>query len=303
MFELKKTVSGIALERDGVVAVQANASAEGSVLLNRCAFEGLDGKLHAPWPGKQAFKDAVDRALRTARIKDRLVSLSLPDTLAKTVILDFEELPDSSIDAFKVVQMKLARSLYLDPGDFSIDYHVLSTYDGVKVLAMLVKRKLLKDYEDALIELGLRVERISIHSLNMLNMLALIHDAVASAGNFAFVMSMKGYFSVLVFSGGVMDFFRSKEIADEGALIKELGSSFVYYSGTHYNVALEKVFVVGATGTLAETIEALADAKVELVSPDDLIISRRAVDLDINVDFEGVDKAALLAAIGAAAGF
>jgi Tfp pilus assembly PilM family ATPase len=297
MFVRKKRVTVMALEANAVVVLQAKRS--GSKLrLKRCA--GVDIPLLLPeqtprfMVDMKEFKGSAADAIEASGIKARKISLSIPDIVAKTAILDFEELPGKRGEADRVIKWKVARALYLSPEDLCIDYRVLSKEPVIRVFAVAVKKDVISGYEDTLIELGLSTSRINIHSLNLLNLLT---GQLSEVNNFSLILLMDGYFSVSIFRDGVLDFYRCKSVhGDREHLVGELGSSFAFYRGSHHDVEIERTYLFNGDKGFVDVIKDVSGTEVVEVRPEDLLTSTKVVG-----EAGTINTATLLAALGAAA--
>jgi Tfp pilus assembly PilM family ATPase len=296
MFAIKKRVTAMALEAGAIVVLQAKRSGS-KWRLKKCA--GVDIPLLLPEQTPRfmvdinEFKDSAAEAIKASGIKARKISLSIPDILAKTVILEFEELPSKMREADRVIKWKVGKALYLSPGDLCVDYRVLSKEPVIRVLAVAIKKDIISGYEDALTELGFSTNRINIHSLNLLNLLT---GRLRKVNNFSLIMRTDGYFSVSIFRDGVMDFYRCKSVHGNGEhLVGELGSSFAFYKGSHHDVELERAYLFNGDKGFVEVVEDLSGTEVVEVSPEGLLTFTKAGGE------AGINTTTLLAALGAAA--
>ena len=305
-----RQLTGLAIDGAGAVAVEAERQGSLWSLKRSGASEGAGGggaDMHHL--SVAALKEMSGGALGEAGIKKANLSLSIPDALARTVILDFDELPSRSGEARGVIEWKIAKSMYLAPEDICVGYQVLpapasalkSGVGGVRVLAVAIKREALERYEDALFELGCSVGRVGTHTLSLLNLIA---DSVEGISNFAVVFIMGGvvsgvtdgerggYFSVSFFKDGVIDFYRSKSVGKEaGQLATEVGTSFTFYRGRNHGIEFERTLLVNGDDEAARLIRSVTGTDVLMVGAGELIIDG---------DGRGGDETALIAALGAA---
>ena len=129
----RKQITGVAIDASGALAVQGERDGRLWSIKRLGRGESRGGTstdaalVHL---GASEFKAAVRGALKEASVTKGDVSLSLPDIMAKTVILDFEELPSGADDAMSVVAWKVAKSMYLAPEDVSVGYQLLAAGRG-----------------------------------------------------------------------------------------------------------------------------------------------------------------------------
>jgi type IV pilus assembly protein PilM len=105
--------------------------------------------------GRAAVVAAVRKALEAVALRDREVTLVVPDASVRVLLLDFDELPAKAIEALPVVRFRLKKLLPFDADDAAISYQVMSSSKGLlRVLAVAMPRELLADYESVVREAG-----------------------------------------------------------------------------------------------------------------------------------------------------
>lgn len=233
--------------------------------------------------------------------------LSIPDIVAKSTILDFDELPQNPEEAASVIRWKSARGLFLEPDECSVGFQSLTrdlgSSEGERVLSVCAPRETVGAYEDAVRQAGFAVPLVSIHSLNILNLFSTTLDGLA---DFTFIVKFNGYFSVIFIKDGIPDFYRCKEVSGRDDFISEVGHSFTFYFGKNPDADAGKVFILDVQGdsvdTTVETIEGITGAEVELVDGEALL--RSVATLELSQEWaslleEGGAPLEILAAIGA----
>jgi type IV pilus assembly protein PilM len=101
-----------------------------------------------------ALRQAIESALGSLGARSRDVIAILPDNAVRVVLLDFETLPDKPEEADAVVQFRLKKSLPFDPQEAKISYHAQTTNKGTQVVAAVVLKKVLEEYEAAFRDVG-----------------------------------------------------------------------------------------------------------------------------------------------------
>jgi type IV pilus assembly protein PilM len=96
-----------------------------------------------------ALRQAIESALGSVGARSHDVIAILPDTSVRVVLLDFETLPSKPDEAEAVVRFRLKKSLPFDPEDARISYHAQSTGKGTQVVAAVVLKTVLEEYESA----------------------------------------------------------------------------------------------------------------------------------------------------------
>jgi type IV pilus assembly protein PilM len=101
-----------------------------------------------------ALTQAIESALGTVGAHSRDVIAVLPDSTARVVLLDFETLPAQAGEAEAVVRFRLKKSLPFDPEEARISYHSQATTKGLQVVAAVVLKSVLAEYEAAFRDAG-----------------------------------------------------------------------------------------------------------------------------------------------------
>ena len=146
----------------GVVAAR---SADAATPLSAVARVSLAEGAVAPGlkPGNIVDRVAVTVAIRTAleQIGERAdarnanLTLVIPDSAVRVLLLDFEALPSREAEALPLVRFRLKKLLPFDSDEAMVTYQIMSTSKGVvRVLAVAIPRDVLSEYETAAREAG-----------------------------------------------------------------------------------------------------------------------------------------------------
>jgi type IV pilus assembly protein PilM len=146
----------------GVVAAR---SADAATPLAAVAKVALAEGAVAPSlkPGNIVDRVAVTAAIRAAleQIGERAdarnanLTLVIPDSAVRVLLLDFEALPSRESEALPLVKFRLKKLLPFDADEAMVTYQTMSTSKGVvRVLAVAIPRDVLSEYETAAREAG-----------------------------------------------------------------------------------------------------------------------------------------------------
>ena len=114
-------------------------------------------------PGNVVDRVAVTAAIRTAleqigeraNARDANLTLVIPDSAVRVLLLDFEALPSREAEALPLVRFRLKKLLPFDSDEAMVTYQTMSTGKGVvRVLAVAIPRDVLSEYETAAREAG-----------------------------------------------------------------------------------------------------------------------------------------------------
>jgi type IV pilus assembly protein PilM len=114
-------------------------------------------------PGNIVDRVAVTAAIRHAleqigerhNTRDANLTLVIPDSAVRVLLLEFEALPSRLAEALPLVRFRLKKLLPFDAGDAMVTYQVMSSNKSiVRVLAVAIPRDVLSEYETAAREAG-----------------------------------------------------------------------------------------------------------------------------------------------------
>jgi type IV pilus assembly protein PilM len=105
--------------------------------------------------GRATLVAAVRKALESVHLKSRDVTLIVPDSAARVLLLDFDALPAKAGEALPVVRFRLKKLLPFDADDAAVSYQVMATSrDTLQVLAVAMPREVQAEYESVVREAG-----------------------------------------------------------------------------------------------------------------------------------------------------
>lgn len=186
-------------------------------------------------------REAANKLLsRTGR-----VSVSLPDAAGRVMILDFETRFKSKDEGRDMIRWKLKKSLPFDISDVHLDYQPLRQKENgeLAVLVALVAKTVITQYEDLLLEAGLQPSKIDFSTFNLYR---LFSRRLELSENPLYVAFHHGTLSILIFTQGVLDFYRTKEMTDGdldmNRVFMEINNSLVFYRDRNPGHEFKEVF-------------------------------------------------------------
>lgn len=150
-------VSRVTLE-DGVAVPHLRTGQAGVTVASEAgnsAANGIIGGVGAGAAGRTKLVAAVRSVLEAVVLKTREVTLVVPDSAVRVLLLDFDELPAKAAEALPVVRFRLKKLLPFDADDAAVSYQIMATSRGiVQVIAVAMPREVLEDYENVVREAG-----------------------------------------------------------------------------------------------------------------------------------------------------
>jgi type IV pilus assembly protein PilM len=102
-----------------------------------------------------AIRGALEQIGERANARDANLTLVIPDSAVRVLLLDFEALPSRAAEALPLVRFRLKKLLPFDADDAMVTYQTMSTSKSVvRVLAVAMPRDVLSEYETAAREAG-----------------------------------------------------------------------------------------------------------------------------------------------------
>ena len=97
-----------------------------------------------------AIRAALEQIGERANARDANLTLVIPDSAVRVLLLDFEALPSREAEALPLVRFRLKKLLPFDSDEAMVTYQTMSTSKGVvRVLAVAIPRDVLSEYETA----------------------------------------------------------------------------------------------------------------------------------------------------------
>ncbi len=95
----------------------------------------------------EELRSVLEEVLTTVGGHGRDITVVLPDSVVRVVLLDFDTLPDKYQDAEGVIRFRLKKSLPFDIDKALLSYDVRRTSSGVKVVAAVAQPTVVDQYE------------------------------------------------------------------------------------------------------------------------------------------------------------
>jgi len=179
-----------------------------------------------------AFVARLKDAHNTLLYRGTHLALTLPDAVGRILLLDVEGRFKSRGEALDIIRWKLKKSMPFDISDSHLDYQQLRLRENgdMALLVTLVSRTVIGQYEEVLCEAGFTPARID---LNIFNLYRTFERLLTSREDMALVSFFDGMLGVMIFSEGVPEFVRIKDLSGvtlvDGRVYMEIDSSFLVY--------------------------------------------------------------------------
>lgn len=161
------------------------------------------------------------------------VSLSLPDSTGRVMLMDVETRFKSRDEGADIIRWKLKKNYPIDINETHLDYQVIREKDTgeLSILVSLIARQVVHQYEELLVEAGLEPDRIDFTTFNLYS---LFSQRLDLSDNSILVTCHGGASGMLIFHDGYLEFCRSKEvpggIREPNRFFREINSSLLLYN-------------------------------------------------------------------------
>ena len=210
-----------------------------------------------------ALANAIQDALQTVGGRSRDVTAVLPDAAIRTVLLDFDSLPENPNDAAGVVRFRMRKALPFDVDKARLSYHVVRSSGQVRVIAAVALASVIEEYEAAIREAGYSPGVVLPSTLASLS-------AVESARPTLVVKVDPAAVTVAILDNDDLRLVRTLENSHGRAitgqqLADDVYPSMVFFQDT-FNSKIERV-LVGGVDSLHEVAPALQQVTGSEVEP------------------------------------
>ncbi len=225
--------------------------------------------------------DGLSKVLREclsgAPVQADRAALSLPDGVFRVQTLEFDQLPAKAKDRERLIRWRLEKAAAFDVSETFLRYQVLRQREhGFTVLACLVKKPVLAQYESVLAGLGLEPWTVSLSSFHILNFFSPVIAKNSAVSAIACLTDDS--FTTIVTEAGGARFYRYKELKrgssgdNKTRLLREIEDSLHFY--THRDraqaSAVDRLYFAGESASaygLADELRTTISLEVEVLFP------------------------------------
>jgi type IV pilus assembly protein PilM len=229
----------------------------------------------------QAFAARLKDAYNTLLYGGTRLSVTLPDSVGRIMLLDIEGHFKSRAEGLDVIRWKLKKSMPFDVSDSHLDYQQLRVRengDSVMLVA-LVSRTVMGQYEELLSEAGFVPARIDF---NIFNLCRTFEQRLALSEDCALVSFYDGILGIMIFFNGLPEFVRIKDLSGatviDTRVYMEINSSFLVYRERFPDRSPQQLFCIapphmahdfcGAVTEVAGSAPILLETKSALIPSD-----------------------------------
>lgn len=211
----------------------------------------------------QAVSEVISTGV-SAIGQSRDVAVVVPDAAARIVLLDFESFPAKREEAEPVVRFRLKKSLPFDMEKASISYHASRGTNGTRVIAAVMLRTVLDEYEAVFRGAGLEPGVVVPSTIAALG-------AVDASRPTMLIKVDSATTSVAIVDQDQLLLYRTLETDSSAVTPERLADdvypSLIYFQDT-YGVSIERVLLAGVADTaqFRSSLSQQTSASIEEIS-------------------------------------
>lgn len=211
----------------------------------------------------RSFCDTVRNTHNLLLHKGTRLSVTLPDTVGRIIMLDVEGRFKSRAEGLDIIRWKLKKNLPFDIADTHLDYQQLSVRENgdMALMVALVSRAVITQYEELLMAAGFTPARIDFNSFNLYRA---FENRLAPQDDVTLITFYDSTLSIMIFADGILEFQRVKELSGsrgvDSRIYMEINSSLKVYRERFPEHAVKHVACVAPPGVAQEFCGMVAEA-------------------------------------------
>lgn len=211
----------------------------------------------------EGFVSSVRSAHNLLLCRDSKVSVTLPDSVGRIMLLELEGRFKSRAEALDVIRWKLKKSIPFDLADTHLDYQQLTVRANgdLALLVALVSRTVISQYEELLTEAGLIPARMDFNAFNLYRA---FENRLSLSDDYILISFYDGTLGIMAFSQGTPEFMRIKGLsgtmAVDSRLFMEINSSLLIYKERFQDRVAQTIFCVAPPDVAQNFQEMVAEA-------------------------------------------
>ncbi|MDD2336688.1 MAG: pilus assembly protein PilM [Geobacteraceae bacterium] len=195
----------------------------------------------------QGFVIALQEARNSLFCRGKYVSVSLPDSVGRVMMLDMEERFKNRSEGLDILRWKLKKKLPFDVADAHLDFQQVATRENgdIVLLVVLAFQPVISQYEEMFSAAGLVPTQID---LNCFNLNRVFERRLATSEDYALLTYFDSHLGIMFFSRGKPEFIRIRELAGGDtkfdSVHKEVRFSFLSYKARFPERVFRDVFCI-----------------------------------------------------------
>ena len=192
---------------------------------------------------REAVAESVEAARRLSDGRLSRASVVFPDSWARILPIEFDELPEDADAVRSMAIWKLKKLLPASTAELSVTYREMPPVgESRRLLVAAASQEMLQSIEESFDSVGVRVGALAPQSLTLFDGFSARLTAL-TGGDWALVHRCGGSFVFAVSSQGKPILFRQRPAGEDGARDEEVRLSLSYYSEKLHGKGLAAVYI------------------------------------------------------------
>ena len=189
-----------------------------------------------------AISDVVKDLVDNVSGPSKRIALVIPDVVAKVSLINFDEVPGRSSDLDQMLGWKIGSGLPFSIDDGQMAYaQGISVEGGQEYIVSIMKRVIVKEYEEVLLEAGITPGLIDLDTFNVINSVFKVSPEKAR-GDCLLIQIADKFCTLVVAREGYLIFFRNQPTESVDELLELVHQASMYYrdrlSGAEFDTIL-----------------------------------------------------------------
>lgn len=154
--------------------------------------------------------EVIKEAAGRLKVSDGDVSLLVPDLSSRVFVLSLDSLPPSRSELENLINWKTKKQMPLLAEDVRFTYEIIKTDKPLRVLVLLARSSVIKEYETFFAKLRLNVRIVTIPALQLMNLGKASRPADLLVGNIE-----EDHIALAVFTDAQLLLYRTKGLSPD----------------------------------------------------------------------------------------
>jgi len=117
-----------------------------------------------------ALAGLMKEGLKRLHFSGERAACLIPESCFKIFVFAFDSFPPSEREREKILLWRAKKQMPVLPEDARLSYEVMASSASIKVLALLARKAVIREYEDLFASLGLKIGMLTAPTLSLLNL-------------------------------------------------------------------------------------------------------------------------------------
>jgi hypothetical protein len=117
-----------------------------------------------------ALAGILKELFRELQVSGKKIACLVPEACLRVIVLSFDSLPASEREREKIIRWRAKKQMAVLPEDARLSYETMASSSSIKILAVLARTPVIREYEDLLAGLGVEVGVAASPTISLVNL-------------------------------------------------------------------------------------------------------------------------------------